>query len=137
MLLQNGNGGQVERVACVAPIEGHYAAFTKNDVRIVLAEHVLGGKKELVYRCRGPALEKNWLSAFAGLDQERKVLHGTRPNLENIHIIGDERHHIAAHNLAHRRYALFFPNSLNDLQAFLCKPLEGVRRGARLKRAAP
>ena len=85
---------------------------------------------------RHAALEHHRLAAVADGLQQREVLHVARADLEHVGVLGDELDVGDVDDLGDDRQAGLRAHVGEDLEPALAEPLERVRRGARLERAA-
>ncbi len=88
-LFHGRNHGEVESVARKIG-ERSNAALAEHDVVIALGEDVLGGHEEFVERGGHAALEENRFFGAARAFEERKVLHVTRADLDDVGVFLDE-----------------------------------------------
>lgn len=70
------------------------------------------------------------------LPQQREVLHVAGTDLEDVAVALDQVDLADVHHLGHQRHVLGFRRVAKQVQPLFAKPLEGVRRTARLEGAA-
>src|SRR6058998_896542 len=93
--------------------------------------------QEWLLNRRGHAsLEEHRLPRFADAPEQREVLNVARADLEDVGVLGDQLDLVGLHDLGDDRQPGLALRFGQQLQSLVLEPLEGVRRGARLERAA-
>src|SRR2546425_2059151 len=133
---QHGDGAQVQQVARVV-IEAPDPAFAEHDAVVAFVHDVLSSEQQLLNRGTGPTLEQHGEFGAAGLAQQRVVLHVARADLDHVGVFADHLELGGVHGLGHHRQPDLLARLGEIAEAFLFQPLEGIGRGAGLKRAAP
>ena len=128
--------GEIEHVSCCR-VKAAHSALTQNDVVVAFGENVFGAQQQLVDGRRHPAFEQHRLFQFSNALEQRIILHVARADLDAVGVFGNEQRAFRVHCLGHDRQAALLARACEELQTFLAKPLEGIRRAARLERAAP
>ena len=136
LLPHQRNDGEVRRVAGRG-LEGADAAFAQHHVRIAAQQDILRRTEPLLERAGKAALQDDRLSDLADLGQEIEVLHVPRADLEDVHVFGNELHMFGADHFGDDEQTRLLPHLVQKFQPAFAQPLEAVRTGPRLVRAAP
>ena len=83
-----------------------------------------------------PRLSSTGLRARPAALQQREVLHVARADLDAVGVLVDELQRLVVDRLGDDREVELLAHPRQDLEPLLAESLEGVRRGARLVRAA-
>src|SRR5215475_309087 len=132
--LDNRYCSNVEGVARVG-FECTDSALTQDYIVVSAGEDVFRGEQEFLHCCGKAALQQNWLSNFAQSPQQKIVLHVSRPNLIDVHVL---THHFdlpEIHHLADSEQAELVGGFAHQLQALFAESLECIGRSARLERS--
>ena len=132
--LDQRHSGNIQVVADHG-LKGTDAALAQDDIGVAACKDVLRRHQELLHRGGQAALEQDGLFRAAQLLEQHEVLHIARAELDDIHI-REQVEVLFAHDLGHDRQAGLALGFEQQLEALGLQPLEGVRRGARLERAA-
>ena len=135
LLLHDGDGAQVERVARIG-LEGANAALAQEHVGVAVREHVLGRQQPFLDLHGHAALEQHRLAAAGRLGDEGEILRVARADLQDVGVLGDQVHVTLGEHLGHDAEVIFLRSLLQELEPFLGQALEFIRRGAGLERAA-
>ena len=100
------------------------------------ADDVLGGHQEFLDRRAVAALEHDRARDPADVAQQRVVLHVPGADLEDVGVLGDDVDLVGFHDLGDDRQAGPLARLGEEPEAGDAEPLERVRRGPRLERAA-
>ena len=134
-LVEQRHRRQVHRVAGVR-LERPDAALAQDHVRVARADDVLGGHQPLLDRRAVAALEHHRAGDPSDVAQERVVLHVPGADLEDVGVLGDDVDLVRLHHLGDDRQARPLARLGEVAQRLDAEPLEGVRAGPRLERAA-
>ena len=135
LVLQHRDRAEVERVPR-RPLEGLDPALAEDDPLVSLARDVLGRHQQLLDRRRRPALQQDRLVGPPHLGEQHEVLHVPRADLDHVRGVQHRLHVPRVHQLGHDRQPGLFARLAQDHERLLAEPLERVRRGPRLERAA-
>src|SRR6266849_3194054 len=133
-LLDDRDGGDVERVACVG-FKGANAALAEDYVVVAAGEDVLGAEEQLFHGGGHAALEEHGLADFAERAEEIIVLHIARADLEDVDVAEHHLHLRRIHDFADGEEIEFLRGFAHELKAFFAHALKGVGRSARLEGA--
>src|SRR6266852_8769469 len=129
------NGRDVKSVAGVG-FERANSALAQNHVVVAAGKDVFGTHQKFFHGGRHAALEKNGFAEFTERAKEKVVLHVARADLEDVHV---RHHHLnlrGVHHFADSEEAEFRGCFAHQLEARFTHSLKGIRRSARLERAA-
>ena len=129
------NCSEVEHVAR-GGIEASHSTLAQNDALVAFSEDVLSAQQQVVDRRRHSALQQHGLFHFADCLEERIILHVARADLDAICELGNHLRAFGVHRFGDDRQAGRLACARQELQAFFPEALEGIRRAARLERAA-
>ena len=99
-------------------------------------QDVLRRHQQVLDRRAHAALQQHRLPGLADFLEQVEVLHVAGADLEHVGIALDERNLPRVHHLGDDRHVVLVADVAQDLQPVLAEPLEAVRAGARLERAA-
>jgi hypothetical protein len=132
-----GRRGQRQREReAVRALERADAALAEHHVGVALLEDVLRAHQQLLERRRQAALEQHRDARAPDLGEQRVVLHVARADLDDVRDLGHRLDVAHVHQLGDDRQPGLRLGLAQQPQALLAEALEGVRRGARLVRAA-
>src|SRR6266850_1189196 len=134
-LLHDRNRGDVERVARRG-LERADAALAQDHVVVAAREDVLGREQPFLDGRGDAALEQHRLAGVTELPQQRVVLHVARAHLEDVAVLRDQLDLADVHHLGDDLEVVRIGRAAQHAQPLLAETLEGVRRAARLERAA-
>ena len=133
--MEERHGREVHRVARVR-LERPDAALAQDHVRVAGADDVLGGHQPLLDGRAVAALEHDRPRDPPDRRQQRVVLHVPRADLEDVGVLGDDVDLARLHDLGDDRQAGPLARLGEVAERLDAEPLEAVRTGPRLERAA-
>ena len=127
-LLQHGDSRQIQRITRIC-LESTNPSFTKNHSFIAAGHNIFRTHQQFFHGVGQTALQQNYLISTSQFFQQIKVLHITRPYLNDIHLF-IQIQVINIHNLGNDGHAGFFLGFQKQFDAFSFQPLEIIRRSA-------
>jgi hypothetical protein len=92
VIANDGHSVNIERIASIGAVDRYNPALAQHHLFVALREQILGGGEPLVDGGVRRAFEQHGLARSSCRHQQREVLHAARPNLQDVHIIGDQLH---------------------------------------------
>ena len=133
-LLELGHRGQIQRVSCIG-FKGTDAPLAEDDLLVAAGHDVLGAHEQLLEGVGKAALQKHRLMDAAQLLQKVKILHITRPDLDDIHIL-EQGQMVDVHDLGHDGQSRGPLGLGQELEALEAQTLERIGGRAGLEGAA-
>jgi hypothetical protein len=133
--LEDRHRRDVERVAGGA-LEGADAALAQHHALVAVRQDVFGGEQQFLERRAEGALQEDRLVDLPERLQQLGVVHVARPHLEHVAGLGDQRQGRDIEHLGDGGKMVPPGAILQEPQPLRAQPLEGVRIGAGLERAA-
>ena len=133
--LDVGNDRQVERVAGRI-FEGPDSALAEDHLPVPFGEDVLGRHQEVFHGRAHAAFQEDRDPGAAAFLEQVEVLHVAGADLEDVGVALDDLDLARVHDFGHDRHAEAVAGGLEDLEPVAAEPLEAVRAGAGLERAA-
>ena len=132
------DGGDRRQIEGVPRMQrkGPHPAFTQDHLIISLRHDVFRREKPFIERRGHAALQQHRQLRTARAPQERKILHVTRADLNDVAIFFDEVDAGHIERFRHDLQPKFLANLRHDLEAFLAQAGKFVRRTARFEGAA-
>ena len=134
--LHRQHGGQVEGIAGVGLV-GADAPLAQDHVGVAAGHDVLRAHQPLLDGGGQAALEQDRLAGLAQQAQQVEVLHVAGAHLDAVHLLVENFDIVGAHDFRDDGQSGSSPGFLQQGEALVFQPLEGVGRGAGLERAAP
>ena len=133
--LDGGNDGEIQGIAGEVR-EGADAAFAEHDVVVAFGEDIFRGHEKFVEGSGHAALEENRLFGASGTFEKREVLHVAGADLDDVGVFLNEVQGFVVDGFGNDAESELLADFGENFEAGEAKPLEGVRRSARLVGAA-
>src|SRR5437870_4948316 len=131
-LLDYGNSGDIQSVAR-GRFKGADSALAEDHVVVAAGHDVFGAEQPFLDGGRHTALQQHRLVYNAQGAQKMVILHIARAHLQNINVRKHRNDLRWVHDLADHHEIVSLAGDAQQPQALFAKPLEGIRRTARLE----